>query len=199
LRKPGPPRAFGKRAPGRLSPRLVVGRLVMAAVGVFLLVGGFLTESIPTVIVGAVLVVVEAGVLTFQALAFRPSRWPGEPDELLTQVADAALARLDPLWHYELGTSDGFGATGLRVATFSRDSQAGPTLWFENSTTFRVTYVLPEGDEVSAEAWRVSAADHETLVEVLVALCEGRLTIDRHFASVETAKRPVKLPIFPVS
>jgi hypothetical protein len=199
LRKPGPPRAFGKRAPGRLSPYLVVGRLVMLAVGVAFLVGGLLTGTVLGVVIGAVLVVLEAGLLIFQALAFRASRWPGEPDELLVQVADAALVRLDPAWRYELGTSDGFGATGLRVATFSRDSEAGPTLWFEDPTTFRVTYLLPDGDEVSAEVWRISAADHETLVDVLVALCEGRLTVDGHFAVVETAKRPVKLPVYAVS
>jgi hypothetical protein len=188
---------FGKRAPGRLSPGLVVGRLLAAAVGVFFLIGGILTESVPTVAVGAVLVIVEAGLLVFVALAFRPSRWPGEPDELLAQAADDALARLDPSWRYDLETRDGFGATGLRVATFAHDSQTGPMLWFENPTTFRVTYLLANGDEVNAEVWRISAADHERLADILVSLCEGKPTEDRGFALVQTPKRPAKLPIYP--
>lgn len=177
----------------------MAGRLLVATVGVLFLVAGVLTGSIPTVVVGAVLVILEAGLLLFQALAFRPSRWPGEPDELLAQVADAALERLDPSWRYDLETRDGFGANGLRVATFSYDTETGPVLWLENSTTFRVTYVLPNSDEVSAEIWRISAADHRRLVDILVSLCGGRLTVDGHFVFVETAKRLVKLPVYPAA
>lgn len=70
-------------------------------------------------------------------------------------------------------------------------------LWFENPTTFRVTYVLQNGDEVSAEVWRNSAADHELLVDIIVALCEGRFRPTRGFALVETSKKIVKLPIYP--
>jgi len=199
LRKPRPPRAFGKRVAGRPSPGFVVGRLLMVAIGVFFVIGGALTSSVPAVVVGAALVVVEAGLLVWLFWAFRPSRWPGEPDELLQQVADAVLTRLDPSWRYDLETRDGFGVTGLRVAAFSHALQTGPVLWLENPTTFRVTTVLPNGGEVSAEVWRISAADHERLVDILVSLCEGKSTVDGHFVWVETAKRPVKLPVYPAA
>jgi hypothetical protein len=192
------PRAFGKRAPGRLSPGLVVRRVLMAAAGGYVLVAGVLTGSVAAVAVGSVFVILEAGILLFQALAFRPSRWPGGSDELLAQVADAALLRLGPPWRYDLETRDGFGSSGLRVATFSHATKTGPVLWLEDSITFRVTHLLRNGDEVSAEIWRNFTADHVRLVDILVALCEGKLTQRGRIAVVEMAK-PVKLPIYPAT
>lgn len=177
----------------------MVRRVLMGLFGLVFLVGGVLTGSVPGVVIGAVFVVLEVGFLLFQGLAFRPSRWPGIPDELLAQVADAALGRVGPSWRYDLETRDGFGMTGLHVAAFAQGTDTGPVLWFENPTTFRVTYVIQGGDEVSFEVWRISAADHERLVDILVSLCDGRLTRDGRYVFVETAKRPVKLPVYPAA
>jgi hypothetical protein len=171
--------------------------VVLVAISVYLVIAGAVNGWVSAVIIGAVIFVLEVGLIVLVLLAFRPSRWPGEPDELIAQAADAVVARLDSPWRYSLESRDGFGVTGTPVAAFSRESVAGPVLWFENPTTFRVTYVLPDGDEMSAELWRNSAGDHERLVDILVSLCDGRLTRDGHYVFVETAKRPIKLPVYP--
>jgi hypothetical protein len=177
----------------------VVFRFFLAAIGVVFIVGGAINGVVLAVVLGAFLVIVEGGIAVVSLRARRPPMWTGSPDEQLIEIGDAVLARLDPSWGYELGTRDGLGATGIRVATFAAPSGSGPTIWFEKATIFWVTFVVPDGDELSRDIWRNSAVDHARLVDIIVSLCTGRFELSRRFVLVETSKKTLKLPMYPAA
>lgn len=169
----------------------------MLAFGSWAIIAGARDGAAAPIVVGAILIVLNVGISLLQVLLFRPLRWRGTADEQLTQLAEAAVARLPSAWRYGLERRDGFGFSALHVATFVRGTEIGPVLWFENAATFWVTLVLPNGDKVSGELWRTSSAAQERIIDVVVSLCTGQFAVQGDDAVVETSKRPVKLPVFP--
>lgn len=176
--------------------RFLIRRAVLGVLGIGALVAGFVFGVVPAIVFGAVLAGVEIPLAALVLRSRRPSPFSGTAEEQLAEIADRVAVNASG-WECVVSRRDGYGRSGMPVADFSRRGARGPTLWFEGPTTFFVSLVLPNGDEVSEEMWRNSAQDQQRLIEVLAALCRGDFTDDHDGVRVQAAGRSIRLNVFP--
>ena len=122
-------------------------------------------------------------------------------DPRLSELGDAVLGALGSGWGFSLGIAEAFGVGGMQFINFS-GPVAGPRVWAESESTWRVEFAIPDtGLTMATEWWLRPKGSDSALTELLVAICSGDYALDKRDelqVTVASKRMPITLPTFPV-
>ena len=121
-------------------------------------------------------------------------------DPPLSELGEAVLGELGAGWDFSLGIAEAFGVGGMQFISFS-GPVAGPRVWAESESTWRLEFAIPDtGLTMATEWWLKPKGSDSALTEVLVAICSGDYALDKRDdlqVKVASKRMPITLPTFP--